>query len=83
MISIITEGSIRRSKNKTNLDIYTDLINKGKKKSVIKILDDFKFVELKKIAKDLDINLTYKDNGKSKQYKKDELYDKIKTLLSK
>lgn len=47
-------------------------------RNTFKELDDYTINQLKEISKNLSLPTTYKEKNKTKQYKKNELYDNIK-----
>ena len=44
----------------------------------IKPLEEYKLIDLKNMSKSLSLRLSYMDNKKRKNYKKEELYNNIK-----
>ena len=49
----------------------------------LKTLDEYTFNDLRDLARKLNVPTTYKEKNKSKQYKKEELFNNIKAFLKK
>lgn len=84
----ITVGSKHKNKKKTEIKIkqQSDNLVDAKSDDVsgveeLKNIDSYNIDVLKKIAKKFGVSLMYKVEGKWKQYKKEELYNKIKESL--
>lgn len=69
---VLTETNLNKVPINNSSDTITNL----------KSLDDYSFNDLKDIARKLNIPTTYKERNKTKQYKKEELFNNLKTFLN-
>ena len=77
-ITIVTNGNDGVVFKNEQEDEPVKVKNYNVEKDTLKNLDEYTIIELKEIAKNLAIPTTYKDRNKTRQYKKNELYDNIK-----
>ncbi|QKF94008.1 hypothetical protein QKU48_gp0550 [Fadolivirus algeromassiliense] len=97
LASYLTVGGTRRKKptlsintkiddefeNELNLNIKQNNIeNNTNKELVLKNYEDYTYNDLRNLARKLSIPTTYKEKNKTKQYKKEELYDNIEKSLN-
>lgn len=69
-----SKESTKSSKSEEHTDIDK---SKKTRNETLKDMSEYTLIELKEIAKKRNISITFKSEGKTKQYKKSELYDLI------
>ena len=91
-MEIKSDRTVKASINTDSTNIDTKSINMDQNNKVVNILEpskielkkyeDYSFNELKFLSKKLQIPTHYREKNKTKQYKKEELYENIKTFLN-